>query len=106
MEERRQELLALAEADPGDAFTRYLLGQECLDDGLPADALPHLEVARRLDTDNPVVYRALGLALQHLNRAPEALRVWEDGMAVAERTGLLQTGKEMRVFHQRLSKGG
>ena len=48
----------------------------------------------------------LGLALQHLNRGPEALRVWEDGMALAERTSLLQTGKEMWVFHQRLSKGG
>ncbi|MHB2019383.1 MAG: hypothetical protein ACYCW6_20735 [Candidatus Xenobia bacterium] len=106
MEERRRELLALAEADPEDGFTRYLLGQECLDDGLPAEALPHLQAARRLDADNPVVYRALGQALQQLHRTPEALHVWEDGMAVAERTGLLQTGKEMRVFHQRLSKGG
>lgn len=104
--ERLDDLLALLEEEPDDALLRLTLGKEYLDLDDVAAALPHLERVIVADPRYTVGYRYLGTALDRLGRAAEAADVWERGIAVAEQTGDLQAGKEMRVFLERLRAGG
>jgi Tfp pilus assembly protein PilF len=107
MSERIQDLLALLEEEPDDALLRLTLGKEYLESGDAEAALPHLERVVEVDARYTVAYRYLGTALERLMRHADAARVWECGIAVAEETGDLQAGKEMRVFLDRLrSQGG
>ena len=106
MSERIQDLLALLEEEPDDALLRLTVGKEYLDGGDAAAALPHLEHVVKVDPRYTVAYRYLGTALERLQRASEAASVWERGIAVAEETGDLQAGKEMRVFLDRLRARG
>jgi Tfp pilus assembly protein PilF len=105
--DRIDDLLALLEDEPDDALLRFTLGKEYLDGGDAAAALPHLERAVAVDPRYTVAYRYLGAALERIGRAADAASAWERGIAVAEDTGDLQAGKEMRVFLERLrARGG
>src|SRR5512140_2864645 len=97
-------LREMASAEPADALTRYMLGRELLAAGQPAEAVTELETAIRLDPDHTASWRWLGQALEAAGRRDEAARIYREGIAVAERTRDLQTGKEMRVFLARLEK--
>ncbi|HEY4001565.1 MAG TPA: tetratricopeptide repeat protein [Candidatus Xenobia bacterium] len=92
----------LVAAEPDDYFTRFCLGKALIDAGRAGDAIEQLQQCIELNRDYPVAHRWLGVALQQDGRAEEARRVWEEGMAVADRTGLIQTGKEMGVLLRRL----
>ncbi len=100
--ERIHDLLELLADEPDDTLLRFTLGKEYLDAGLPDDALPHLEKVIAVDPRYTVAYRYLGVALDQVGRDGEAGDVWERGIAVADTTGDLQAGKEMRVFLDRL----
>jgi predicted Zn-dependent protease len=91
-------------SDPDDALSRFMLGKELLDRSKAAEAVPQLEAAIRLNPDHTASYRVLGQALEAAERREDAIRVYREGIAVAERTGDLQTGKEMKVFLKRLEK--
>ena len=104
--ERIDDLLALLEDEPDDPLLLLTLGKEYLEGGDAAAALPHLERAVAVDPRYTVAYRYLGTALEHTGRAADAAATWERGIAVAEETGDLQAGKEMRVFLERLRPGG
>jgi Tfp pilus assembly protein PilF len=104
--ERIADLLAVLEDEPDDALLRMTLGKEYLDGGDAAAALPHLERAVAADPRYTVAYRYLGAALEQAGRAVDAAAAWERGIAVAEETGDLQAGKEMRVFLERLRAHG
>ena len=105
--ERIADLLALLEDEPDDALLLVTLGKEYLDAGDAAAALPHLERAVTVDPRYTVAYRYLGTALEAAGRTADADVTWERGIAVAEETGDLQAGKEMRVFLERLrARGG
>lgn len=95
-------LREVAEAEPDDYFSQFCLGKALFEAGLPEDAIPPLEACLRLNPDYPVANRFLGQALQAAGRPDDAIRVWEAGIATAERTGLIQTGKEIAVFLKRL----
>jgi len=99
--ERIRELLELLEEEPDDTLLRFTLGSEYLSAGDPAAAVPELERVLALDPRYTVAYRHLGSALAALGRTEEATAVWERGMAMAEETGDLQAGKEMRVLSGR-----
>jgi Tfp pilus assembly protein PilF len=106
MSERIQDLRALLEEEPDDALLRLTLGKEYLEGGDAEAALPHLERVVAVDPRYTVAYRYLGTALERLERTADAADVWERGIAVAEETGDLQAGKEMRVFLDRLRARG
>jgi tetratricopeptide (TPR) repeat protein len=69
--------VALGEArvreEPNSAEYRAFLGKGYVEVGRPADAIPHLEAAIRLDRRFAAAESDLGTALMALNRVPDAL---------------------------------
>jgi Tfp pilus assembly protein PilF len=100
--ERIREILELLEDEPDDALLHLTLGKEYLEAGEAAAALPHLERVVAVDPKYTAAYRYLGTALDVLGRDGEAADAWERGIAVADETGDIQAGKEMKVFLDRL----
>jgi tetratricopeptide (TPR) repeat protein len=97
-------LRQLAEAEPGDSTTWFLLGRELLLASLPADAVDAFRSAIAADPDYTAAYRQLGNALEADGRPDEAIAVYEQGVQVAERTNDLQAGKEMNAFLKRIAR--
>jgi Tfp pilus assembly protein PilF len=83
---------------------RFSLGTEYLKQGQPEQALEHLEEAVSLDPNYSAAWKAYGKALTAVDRAEEAIAVYERGIAAAEDRGDVQAVKEMRVFLKRLRK--
>lgn len=102
--DRIAQLLDIVAAEPDDGLARFMLGRELLAARRPDEAAEHLAMAVQLTPDHTASYRELGNALAATGRGEEALAAWADGLAVAERTGDLQTAKEMRVFRNRVLK--
>lgn len=100
--ERIHDLLELLADEPDDTLLRFTLGKEYLETGDVAAALPHLECVVAIDPRYTVAYRYLGTALDQLGRDGDAADTWARGIAVAEETGDIQAGKEMRVLLARL----
>jgi predicted Zn-dependent protease len=98
-------LEALLAKGQDNALLRYSLGNEHLNAGDAAAAVPHLERAVAHDADYSAAWKLLGKALTALDRREEARRAFEQGIAAAGRRGDKQAGKEMRVFLKRLDKG-
>jgi predicted Zn-dependent protease len=90
--------------DPEDYFTRFGLGQALVQAGRTGEAITHLQASLRLNPDYPVAHRYLGTALEAEGRPDEALRIWDEGVRVAERLDLIQTAREIQVFAARLRK--
>jgi len=96
--ERLRELLA---RDPDDATTWFGLGRALLDLGRADEAVGPLRRSAALDPDYTAAHRDLGRALLESDAAREAAEVLESALEVAQRTGDLQTGREMEVFLSR-----
>ena len=86
------------------ALLRYGLGNEYLKAEAPAAAAEHLAEAVRQDPNYSAAWKLYGKALAALGRQAEALDVFDQGIAAAERKGDLQAAKEMRVFRKRAEK--
>jgi Tfp pilus assembly protein PilF len=94
--------LELLVDEPDDPLLLLTLGQEYLAAGDAASAVAPLERAVVVAPRYTAAYRHLGAAQAALGRTAEAAATWERGMAVADETGDLQAGKEMRIFRSRL----
>ena len=105
-DDRIEILRALAEAEPADATTQFLLGRELLTAGRAGEAVDAFRAAITAQPDYAAAYRQLGNALEQAGRIEEAVTVYRDGIAVAERTHDLQAGKEMNAFLKRIARGG
>lgn len=86
------------------ALLRYSLGNECMKAGEADAAIAHLQRAVALDADYTAAWKLLGRALDAAGRVDEALAAYRQGIAVAQRKGDKQAGKEMAVFARRLEK--
>ncbi len=86
------------------ALLRYSLGNEHLKAGNDALAAEHLARAVAIDADYTAAWKLLGKALAAQGRDAEALAAYRSGIAVAERRGDKQAGKEMAVFARRLER--
>ncbi len=86
------------------ALLRYSLGNEYLKVGNTAAAAEHLARAVAFDADYTAAWKLLGKALAGQDRANEALAAYRAGIAVAQRRGDKQAGKEMAVFASRIEK--
>lgn len=104
MSDRITTLRILAEAEPGDATTWFLLGRELLAVPSPAEAADAFRRAIEADPDYTAAYRQLGNALEACGQVDEAVAVYTKGTEVAERTHDLQAGKEMNAFLKRIAR--
>jgi predicted Zn-dependent protease len=86
------------------ALLRFSLGNEYLKASRADVAVGHLRRAVELDPDYTAAWKALGRALADSGQAEEALAAYREGIAVAERKGDKQAGKEMQVFARRIEK--
>src|SRR5262252_7413335 len=87
------------------ALLRFSLGSEYLKTGDRERAIEHLRAALDKDPEYSAAWKLLGRALADAGRWPEALEVYRQGIAVAERKGDKQAAKEMAVFMRRIEKG-
>jgi len=94
-----QELIAL---EPDDTVLRFGLGELYIEAKDFASAAEQFAEILRLEPHYSAAYRYLGQAYVALGRASEAEAVFQQGIAVAEARGDLQTAKEMQVFLRRL----
>ena len=86
------------------ALLRYSLGIEYLKIGDSDRAVAHLRQAVTLDPEYTAAWKALGRALVDSAQPSDALAAYRTGIAVAQRKGDKQAGKEMEVFARRIEK--
>jgi len=86
------------------ALLRFSLGNEYLKAGDAERAAGHLERAVALDADYTAAWKLLGKALDAAGRPTHALAAYRRGIAVAQRKGDKQAGREMEVFARRIEK--
>ena len=86
------------------ALLRFSIGNEHLKAGRPDLAIAHLRRAVELDAGYTAAWKLLGRALADDGHPQEALEAYREGIAVAQRKGDKQAGKEMAVFAKRLEK--
>ncbi len=97
---RIEGLQELLDEEP-DALTHFMLATELVKAGRGADAAGHFRSVLGLDPSYTAAYRGLGRELLAHGDTVGAIQVFQDGLAVAEQTGDLQTAKEMEVFLRR-----
>ncbi|MBZ7926719.1 hypothetical protein LAC81_23800 [Ensifer adhaerens] len=100
----RQVLEKLLQDGRDDALLRFTLGSICLQEADLDTALAHTERAIVFDPDYSAAWKLRGAILHKLGRHQEAIQVWREGRAVAERKGDLQAAKEIGVFLKRLER--
>ncbi len=103
---RIEGLTELLDEDPEDTTTRFMLGTELAKAGDHATASAHFAEIVARDADYTAAWRGLGRALVALGEIDRARDVFTRGLAVADRTGDLQSGKEMASFLRRYVDGG
>jgi Tfp pilus assembly protein PilF len=86
------------------ALLRYGLGGEYLKLKQFDKAIEHLRQALQHDPKYSAAWKLLGQALTEAGNTDAAIRVYEDGIRIAEENGDKQTAKEMAVFLKRLQK--
>lgn len=97
-------LESLLHREQDNALIHYSLGNEYLRAKKFPEAIRHLNRAVELDPGYSAAWKLYGKALSGNNRINEAIKVFEKGMAVAEKKGDVQAAKEMKVFLKRLKK--
>ncbi len=91
----------LLEKDPGDAMLWFGLGRTLLELAEPCEAVAAFENATRIDPYYTAAFRDLGRAHLENGNGCEAARIFAHAIALAEKTGDLQTGREIHVFLRR-----
>jgi Tfp pilus assembly protein PilF len=86
------------------ALLRYSLGLEWMKSGDAASAAARLREAVDRDPGYSAAWKLLGQALEKTADDAGALEAYRSGIAVAERKGDKQAGKEMAVFARRIEK--
>lgn len=104
LERRVATLRRLLDASPDDALGWYGLGRALVELDRPGEAAPALRRALESRPDYTAAWRELGRALLAAGDAAGALEVLREGIEVAQRTGDLQTGREMRTFARRAER--
>jgi Tfp pilus assembly protein PilF len=94
----------LLAAGKDSALLRFSLGSEYLKARDAGMAVAHLRHALQLDRNYSAAWKLLGQALTELGQTAEALRIYREGIGVAEARGDKQAAKEMQVFARRLEK--
>lgn len=94
-------LQRLLERGRDTPLLRFSLGKALLDAGDPVQAVAHLHHCVAQDPHYSAGWKLLGKACLATGDAGAAALAWQQGIAVAERNGDKQAGKEMGVFLRR-----
>ncbi|MGH8119702.1 MAG: tetratricopeptide repeat protein [Gammaproteobacteria bacterium] len=86
------------------ALLRYSLGNEYVKVKNLAAAVAHLARAVELDPGYSAAWKLYGRALAENGQVENAIKVYDQGITVAEKKGDIQAAKEMKVFLKRLRK--
>ncbi len=86
------------------ALLRYALARALLEAGHDESAINALREALQFDAGYSAAWKELGRALHKCGDNEAAAEVFRKGMAVAEKRGDVQAGKEMRVFLRRIER--
>jgi Tfp pilus assembly protein PilF len=95
---------AILRGGKDSAMLRFSLGKAYLDKGDSHAAIQHLRSAVAQDAGYSAAWKLLGKALTGSGEFDGALKVYRQGIRVAEAKGDIQAAKEMRVFLRRLEK--
>jgi predicted Zn-dependent protease len=104
--DRIAEFKEVVELMPDDPVVRFGLAAAYLEAGQAENAIIEYEETIRLKPDYSAAHRGLGRALTLAGRRADAQAAYRKGLEVAERTGDLQTKKEIEVFLRRLGTAG
>ena len=102
---RLEQFRQIVELDPDDYFSHFGYASALCDAGCYPEAVREYGEAIRLKPDYSAAFRDLGKVLEKTGAFAEAMRVYRQGIPIAERNGDLQTVKEMQVFLRRLEQG-
>jgi predicted Zn-dependent protease len=97
-------LEALLQRGVDNALLRFTLGAHYLAKQEPGTAIAHLEQCLQRSPDYSAAWKLLGKAHASRGHTQAAHNAWTEGLAVAERNGDKQAGKEMQVFLRRLQR--
>jgi predicted Zn-dependent protease len=103
---RIEQFKAVLALDPEDVTVLFGLGQAYWEADHPAEAEQVLRRAIALKPDYTAAYHLLGRALEKLGQLAEALRIYEQGVTVGERTRDMIPLEKMRARVRRLKKTG
>jgi thioredoxin-like negative regulator of GroEL len=92
---RRQMLEEFVARKPDDAFSRYGLAMECMNNGDPAAADEHFRVLLQRNADYVPAYLIYAQFLVRESRADEAQKILASGMEAATRKGDQHARSEM-----------
>jgi len=92
---RRQMLEDFVARKPDDAFSRYGLAMECMNNGDPAAADEHFRALLRRNSEYIPAYLMYAQLLVRESRPAEARTVLSSGIAAAERKGDQHARSEM-----------
>lgn len=94
-------LLGMLESGDDSALLRYSIGNAYFADKKFAEAIVHFEMAVEQDPGYSAAWKLLGRCYYELQDFANAVRVYEQGIAVAAEKGDKQAEKEMTVFKRR-----
>jgi len=100
--EKIKRLRDLAESEPDDSLTQFLLGRELMEVKEFEEATQAFEKSVQLNPQYTAAYRYLGDSHRLAGNLARAREIYEAGITVAQATGDLQAGKEMQVFLKKL----
>ena len=106
---RIEQFLKLVQLDPDGEISHYGLGKAYFDcgtlaegrgdaaeaSGMFVEAVREYEAVLRIKPDYAACFLFLGLSLQKSGRKAEALKIYQDGMGVAQKNGDLHLRKRM-----------
>lgn len=103
--ERVASLREALEREPGDPALHFGLGRALAKQGEHAEAAGSFRRATELREDYTAAWRELGRAELARGDAEAAGDAFERGLEASERSGDLQTAREIKVFLKRLDRG-
>ncbi len=101
---RIAEFREVVELFPDDPVPRFGLATAYLEAGDADSAVREFRTVLEQKPDYTAAYRGLGRALEQVGHIDEAKHAYRQGIVVGERTGDLQTKKEMEVFLRRIER--
>lgn len=100
----KQRLETMLAAGKDSALLRFSLGEILLKEDQPQAAAQHLAAAVAQDPQYAAAWKLYGQALTADGDPAAAIRVFDQGITVAEDNGNNQAVKEMQVFRKRARK--
>lgn len=95
---RREMLEEFVATKPGDAFSRYGLAMECMNNGDPAAADTHFRALLERNADYVPAYLMYAQLLARESRNDEAKRVLSNGITAASKKGDEHARSEMETL--------